>query len=351
MGYIDKTGEFVIPLKFTKRTLPEYLPFHTLGKPSIKDFHDGRAFIQDESGKYFVINRLGEPVTEAIYDEAKSFSNGRAVVRVNDLWGVIDLDGRWVCEPKYFSISQYKNNLAKFEIDDPLHRPTIYIALDGSITSSSLSMNLPSLFNRLSSSDITTTMILDRHKGYGPYNFHTWLQIFDRDLFSPKFEFDDHPNFCNKHNPLVGFVSGIPCQFAEAGSFADNRAPVQLMDTGIYTDQRGETAIPAAFQYASPLKDFWIYIDQRGEIAIPAAYQYASPFDHGVAAVRPLPRWGYINREGEVVWESEEEGATTGKPDGINWDGPTGESVPERLFGEGVLPTQQYSEFSKIFSK
>ena len=44
---------------------------------------------------------------EAQYEDARSFSNGLAAVKVNGLWGFIDLSGEMVIEPAFLDAKDF----------------------------------------------------------------------------------------------------------------------------------------------------------------------------------------------------------------------------------------------------
>lgn len=97
LGFIDRTGKIVIPLKFE----------------SVGDFYNGRAVALFRSGttakscnakggKYGYIDRTGEVVIPPQFDEASDFSEGLAVVKIGEKSGYIDVSGKFVInEPKF----------------------------------------------------------------------------------------------------------------------------------------------------------------------------------------------------------------------------------------------------------
>ena len=77
-GTIDKTGRYVIPVRF------DALWFFSEDLGRIK-----------LSGKYGFINMNGDIVIPCQYDEAWAFVDGLARVRLNGRWGYIDNTGKW----------------------------------------------------------------------------------------------------------------------------------------------------------------------------------------------------------------------------------------------------------------
>lgn len=69
-----------------------------------KDFSEGFAFWQDESTAYHLINRKGNVIGK--YDDliGNGFKNGLAIVKTNNLWGIIDTTATFVVAPKFTGI-------------------------------------------------------------------------------------------------------------------------------------------------------------------------------------------------------------------------------------------------------
>jgi hypothetical protein len=94
-GYIDKTGKIVIEAKFGWA----------------EQFSDGLALVADDKPNSYAvsnpkafIDKKGNRVTD-FFDDAESFSEGLAAVRVNWLWGFINKTGTIVIPPAYDFIS------------------------------------------------------------------------------------------------------------------------------------------------------------------------------------------------------------------------------------------------------
>lgn len=62
---------------------------------------------QSNSQKQFYVDFQGRKVFEKDFDSANKFSNGRAIVVVNEKWGILDRAGRWVVEPMFDGISSF----------------------------------------------------------------------------------------------------------------------------------------------------------------------------------------------------------------------------------------------------
>ena len=110
VGFIDRTGKIVIPLKFE----------------SVGDFYNGRAVALFRSrttakscdakgGKYGYIDRTGEVVIPPQFDEARDFSEGLAVVKIGEKSGYIDVSGNFVIP---FAGSKFSEGLASVQASD-----------------------------------------------------------------------------------------------------------------------------------------------------------------------------------------------------------------------------------------
>lgn len=76
-----------------------FLPFKYL---SVRYFNDHRC----SGGKWGYINSRGEMAVEATYSHAKDFKHGRAIVKKQQKWGVIDREGNVVIDFLYDSIAR-----------------------------------------------------------------------------------------------------------------------------------------------------------------------------------------------------------------------------------------------------
>ncbi|SFD17177.1 WG containing repeat-containing protein [Chitinophaga sp. CF118] len=96
-GFIDMKGNIVI-------NNPKYR--------SVNDFNNGRAFVLDQDGKYWIINQKGEIVSNKYFDEVLTdkFHDNHAFVRREFKWGCIDRNGNYMIEPKFSRIEELNGN-------------------------------------------------------------------------------------------------------------------------------------------------------------------------------------------------------------------------------------------------
>ena len=64
--------------------------------------NEGIALVSLNSwGPYGFVTNDERLLVDAIYDDARSFANGYAIVKMNDKWGCIDVNGKTIIEPQY----------------------------------------------------------------------------------------------------------------------------------------------------------------------------------------------------------------------------------------------------------
>jgi hypothetical protein len=95
-GYINKAGKTKIEFQYTDAS----------------SFRDNVAVVQKDK-KYFVID-YSNKVLSARYDEIADFSEGMAIVKKNNLYGAINLNGQEIIKPSFDMISDYQEGLAVF---------------------------------------------------------------------------------------------------------------------------------------------------------------------------------------------------------------------------------------------
>ena len=97
IGFIDTSGQFVIPPKFSDAYV----------------FSEGLAAMEF-LGKWGFINKYGNFVIQPQYEDVcVGFCNGLAPVKKNSQWGYIDQTGKFVISPQFFDADLFYCNLAK----------------------------------------------------------------------------------------------------------------------------------------------------------------------------------------------------------------------------------------------
>ncbi len=101
IGYIDQNGTSVIPANLISAT----------------DFVEGLALVQRRGKRnresHEVIDRAGKTLLKLPYQTMKPFSEGLAAVWSDDeLYGFVDMDGKWRIEPQFENCGSFHNGLA-----------------------------------------------------------------------------------------------------------------------------------------------------------------------------------------------------------------------------------------------
>ena len=261
LGYIDKTGSFVIPPQF------DYCVGHT----------EGLAAVSVE-GKYGYIDTKGDFVIAPQFEEAYRFSGGLAAVGIDDRLGYIDNRGAMVIQPEFLRAEEFSEGLA-YVGDGYINRTGQCI-----LTEEASELWYMSSFSEGLAGAMGTV-------GSG--------------RMAPR---------------AVGYIDktgefAIPLQFAHAADFSCGLARVNVGRAGEwqFIDKTGTIALELAFDFVS-LYFFeglvavlshgkYGFADKTGNLVIPPQFDQASGFSEGVAAVRIDGKYGYIDKTGAWVIE------------------------------------------------
>jgi hypothetical protein len=93
--YVNAAGRKVIPHKFFQAS----------------PFYEGRAAVADSCDPYYFITLNGDRLPGS-FERVKHFSEGLAGVCVDGKWGFIDLEGRFVVEPRYAAVHPFSEGCA-----------------------------------------------------------------------------------------------------------------------------------------------------------------------------------------------------------------------------------------------
>jgi serine/threonine protein kinase len=218
----------------------------------------------------------GNEVISLKYDDAGSFSEGLAPVKLNGKWGYIDKQDRQVISLKYDLADSFSEGLAPVELNgkwgyiDKQDRQVMECRYDAAD----------------SFSEGLALVELNGKWGYIDKQYH---QV-------------------------------IECRYDAADSFSEGLARVRIGDfidgKAGYIDKQGNVVI--AFKYAyvgrgsfceglAPVKESladgsYSYIDKQGHKVIDSKYTYAGPFSEGLAIVSINGKCGFIDKKGlEVI--------------------------------------------------
>ena len=82
-------------------------------KDSDTEFNEyGLIIVENEEGKYGVINNKGEILVDFKYDNIEEFNEGMAPVKKDIYWGYIDVNGNEVINCQYIIAQEFSEGLA-----------------------------------------------------------------------------------------------------------------------------------------------------------------------------------------------------------------------------------------------
>ena len=245
-GFIDKTGKIVIA--------PDYETAIRGGRNNIgsddddgESFREGLALVTSKYKSGF-IDKSGNVVIPLKFSYAYPFTEGLAAAAISNepgsLWGFIDTSGKWAIAPQFDSVGPFSNHLATVQRG----QDCFYINKAGD-----------SVLHAAPSSPNNNCMDVSATFAEGLASF--------------------------KSGKLYGFIESsgkivIKPQFEATYSFSEGIAAVKK-------------------------KGKWIYIDKTGKTVIdPVGYMPSGSFHRGLAFVRTDDmRYGYIDRSGKFVWK------------------------------------------------
>lgn len=119
-GLIDETGKYILPLRDMEylgsvhnglasfRGNDKYGFIDMTGQERIKpqfdwvdEFSEGLCVVRNDKGKHGYIDTTGKLVVNYQFDYSYKFENAQAKVEVKNLWGAIDMTGKFVVKPTH----------------------------------------------------------------------------------------------------------------------------------------------------------------------------------------------------------------------------------------------------------
>ncbi|MCL2109905.1 MAG: WG repeat-containing protein [Oscillospiraceae bacterium] len=263
-GYIDKSGEVIIPLQYDNATA----------------FSEGLAIVEKDE-KQYIIDKTGEIVAEldVYYDEVRRFWDGLASVRIANEYGFIDTTGKEVIPVGKYDVWQN--------------------FIEGLAVARSQ--------NKYGFIDKTGEIAI-------PFNYN-WLYSFSDGLAVGYNYYDD------EYNPIHGVINKlgevvIPFEYDYIGDFSEGLMAFKKDGEYGYMDETGQVVISRVHKEMrisfsrGPLFPFnngfavvhnmvtaepernimdmssyekWGVIDKAGNEVIPLKYDYISSFNDGLA--------------------------------------------------------------------
>jgi hypothetical protein len=239
-------------------------------------------FLRDN--KFGYIDRNGNIVIPARFEDARDFSEGLATVKIGDKYGCIDSSGKVVIPPQFDFIDEFKNGLAEITRGG-LEKGKID-KTGKIVTPPSSPMPTPLGDNRRDPTLARDVLTIIEQKG--------------------KYGYEDGSR-----------KTVIPAQFDSAADrFVEDMAWILVKDRVGYINNKGKTIVPPQFDYSGRagvgnfdgglakvcLQRKCGYIDKTGKIVIPLKFNDAAQkFKDGLAWVKIGDRLGYIDKTGKVL--------------------------------------------------
>ncbi len=313
-GYIDTTGKEVIAPSYKMAGF----------------FFQGLAYAQIGNAIGF-IDETGKEVIKAKYPAAYNFRNGYASVMEDEDWGAIDIKGEMVVEPKYAAPLIFNDGLAKFKLERGLFSTYGFIDTKGDTV-------IRPWFEKLSDfSDGVCMASKDGRKyGYidtkGEWVIQPTMELGVLLKINGEYDLSDK-DFSNGYiavtqNDKYGIMDKtgkivLECKFDFIGKYAEGLAPAKKDSLYGYIDIKGTWVIKPKYNGAEAfnnglaavskgpyLEEKWGFIDHTGKVVIPLTiYGNYNPYQpmqflNGVAPCNIEDGvFGYINREGKVIWK------------------------------------------------
>ena len=266
------------------------------------------------------IDKSGDVVLEPDCGYARSFSEGLAAAEKDGKYGFIDKSGEFVIPPRYDFVSEFSEGIALVAFFEPygtLREKSYYIDREGKIISDE-TMYASSWFSGgLGPAGIGESP--DRKFGY--------INIEGEFVIEPVFEYAR--NFSNgiaavKMDGKWGFIDKtgditIEPRFEDAGEFADGLCNVKLDDLWGYIDETGAFVVEpryydaeaftegmGAFTTGQTYDQKHGFVDTEGNVVIEPFFFHAEQFKNGLAWVGFKGEYGYINKDGDIIWRQSE---------------------------------------------
>ncbi|MBE7942021.1 MULTISPECIES: WG repeat-containing protein [Ramlibacter] len=307
------------------------------------------------NGISMVTPATGQLVIPAKYRSALDFSEGLSAVDDQGRWGYIDRHGRWVVRPQFLAASSFSEGLAVVKLDEG-DKGMAYIDATGSVV---LKPSMPVIWNfsqglaafrtaagrwgfmdmrgrpeipaRL---DSVTPFEADNRAvvQMGESGFEGWGVIDKKGRFvvppvNDKIgRLGEGLRYVRDHLNVVRFVDSdghavIKGEWSDAKQFSEGLCPVEADGKWGAIDRHGQWVIPARYEELEPFSQGraafrttlegnqrWGFVDTRGtEIISPtfSADLRPGPFNEGLARVaaeaKDGPLAGYIGLDGTFV--------------------------------------------------
>ncbi len=324
-----------------------------------EEAHPFHALLQTKTIKTLVKGKDGKPVIgvktkkNLEKDTVITEEIGHlAAVKKGEKWGYIGKDGKFVVQPKYSIVYDFKNNYAVVGIgestDDGLITeygiinrmgqeviPCKYIDMgtevrDSIVTVAKIDAAGVAMFGFLHVSgklvaDFKFTQVRDFSNGMGAISRGGKWGFIDKmgkEVIPPQFErvFDFSEDLAYTYKSLKwGFINKqgkevIQFQYQSQtftqGLFQNGLAKVRKNNLEGWIDRNDNKRVSFAYPEARDFSERraavktgakWGYIDLTGKLVIPSTYDAAEDFHDDIAAVKVGQKWGFIDKTNKMI--------------------------------------------------
>jgi WG containing repeat len=320
-GAIDKNGNWQIE--------PRYL--------SMKEFFNRIALVKSEAG-WIYVNTQGTIISLNHYYLCQhNFSEGLARVQENKKWGFIDVTGNYVIEPRFEGARDFSEGLAAVEKDSKwgyidksgefVIQPVLRSAWDFNCGIAIVIVNEDKAYMNRNGEILPNPDKYEVHRGfrdnYAPVRKNDlwgFINVQGNYIVKPLYEKADR--FMNGLAPVkkmgkCGYINVfgeevVPLNYNASKLFADSMALVQSDDKLYYLDIATGHLIGqdkpyiVRYYFSEGLArvsqgDKFGFINKNGELVIECKYEDAKNFSNGLAAVKINGLWGFIDNGGNLV--------------------------------------------------
>ena len=247
----------------------------------------GRQEPVKKDGKYGFVDAAGVFKIPPAFEDALSFSDGYAAVKVGDKWGFIDAEGEMAIKPEFEAAYYFLEGVANVTIDSE----TAFIDTSGNVIARGYSY----LRGIISQGRIPVTK-----NGKGGY-----LDLKGKVVIPLKYDWTSRFSdglAAVKTGDKWGYIDlngeeRIPFKFDNAGEFSNGLAPVKIGEVSGFIDQSGSFAFQLPFRSAPG----FLTGNQDGLFIAPYTVSRFFTEDY---------KFGYVNTSGKVIW-----GPVEGTPD------------------------------------
>jgi hypothetical protein len=239
--------------------------------------------------KFGFVDAAGEFKIAPTFDEALSFSEGLAAVRVGEKWGFVDISGQMKISPRFKDAFYFREGVGTVELDS--ESGFVLVDTMGKVLATNLDYVDFIADERVPVKRGEKSGYLDLRGKVAVPLVYDGVRAFSDGMAAV--EIGGKWGYVNRDGEAV-----IPPKFDDAGQFANGLAPAKLGDRTGFISKSGGFAFSLAFDYAPG----FLTGDEESDL-------FVAPTD--VSRFWTTDRkFGYVSTSGRVIW-----GPTDGSPD------------------------------------